>query len=57
MIHFIIMDEVDRIIELNQFVEIKEIFHYINTVFLKSDAKDELYEESNEIRNMVEYEG
>lgn len=39
MIQFLVIDEVDRIIELNQFKEIKEIFHYINTLFLQKHSE------------------
>lgn len=57
MINFLILDEIDRIIDLGQFKEIKEIFNFFQkTALLKSVNEKDLVEK-NKIRETIEFNG
>lgn len=57
MIKFLVLDEVDRIIELNQFKELDQILHHINRLYLTKEEEDQNFQEHKELRNFVEFEG
>ncbi len=57
MIDFLIFDEIDRVIELGLFDEIKHIFRFMFRDAIANVTKEPGFKEYNNIRDTVEFEG
>ena len=57
MINYLILDEIDRIIDLGQFTDIKQIFNFFQKTALTKSFNEENFEEKNKIRETIEFNG